>query len=66
MKGYSGNLCDLDPEVNVEGKKAGIWDGVPSTGVLFKFKKGLALWITCFVITLCFIRPRSLDNLVHM
>ena len=27
-------LCDLDPKVEVIGKKAGICDGVPSTAAL--------------------------------
>ena len=27
-------LCDLDPNVKVKGKEAGICDGVPSTAAL--------------------------------
>ena len=30
-------LCDLDPKVEVIGKKAGICDGVPSTAALVMF-----------------------------
>ena len=30
-------MCDLDPKVEVIGKKAGIYDGVPSTAALVYF-----------------------------
>ena len=34
VEGTELHLCDLDPKVNVIGKKAGICDGVPSTAAL--------------------------------
>ena len=34
MKVRSYILCDLDPEVKVVGKKAGLCEGVPSTSAL--------------------------------
>ena len=38
LKVLSNILCDLDPKVKVNGQKAGICDGVPSTSALVQFE----------------------------